>query len=711
MTRTAFYALAGLAGYQAQQVSVTVSLPESAANLEYNTQQTFTCSWQGDEDLINAGIEMSTEALQIKWYYQGDTIYTMEADEYTAYPSFGTKFFELGDGATSVTANVTEQFSSLTLNSVKLEDIGAYKCRVSLKAPKEIAGRQGYVSGNGEMTNVKVYATPSVTFSELNLMHDTRQTQYEAFMIANAPEVTTATANVTANFTESIGMFSVPEAVDGAVEEILETEASVPLENAESEVVVEEADAAAAAPVAATENAVESSDEYMEPVESRKRRQVAEETAAPEMIATPELNSLASCVVAGAYPEPSSIKVYIGETLISDLDETMFVVSENGQLFDTQVSVSAAVNGPEHSGSAIRCAVNDAENMYTSESVSEPLDIKYLTTSVTIAASEIVYETEKISFSCAANGNPAPVLTLVHLNDEAINAKINGSSSFTVESAARNGDYAFVCRASSNETEFSEFVMESEPVTVQVNYLVAPVIDVEGERADSNSEDNKFTIAKDTTFTITCEAEADPVAKYTWFKDGAEKGSNNALTVEKAAWTDSGVYYCSASNEGPAPKKSSEVVISVQGECQIDGISVDVGKANAEGQQSVTLTCNIAAEVQPECSVSWIYTKDLFKGSKSNGNQLTLKNVNSIDNQLLLESSVTCQASNAFAAYKPASVLRGNKIAKQLDDAEGTSMWLYIGIGAMLLVFIVIAVKKLKGKKEAPAEESEKMNA
>lgn len=697
MTRTAFYALAGLAGYQAQQVSVTVSLPESAANLEYNTQQTFTCSWQGDEDLINAGIEMGSEALQIKWYYQGDTIYTMEADEYTAYPSFGTKFFELGDGATSVTANVTEQFSSLTLNSVKLEDIGAYKCRVSLKAPKDIAGRKGYVSGNGEMANVKVYATPSVSFVELNLIHDKRPTQYEAFLIANAPEVTTS-ANVTTNVTESIGMFSEPESVDGAVNEILETEASVPVENAESEEVV------------VTETAVESA-EYMEPVESRKRRQSAEETAAPEIESTPLPTSLASCVVAGAYPEPSNIKVYIGETLINDLDETMFVVSENGQLFDAQVSVSAEVNGPEHSGNAIRCEVSDAENMYTSESVSEPLDIKYLTTSVTIAASEIVYETEKISFSCAANGNPAPVLTLVHLNDEAINAKINGSSSFTVESAARNGDYAFVCRASSSEPEFSEFVMESEPVSVQVNYLVAPVIDVEGERTDANPEDNKFTIAKDTTFTITCEADADPVAKYTWYKDGAEKGSDNALTVEKAAWTDSGVYYCSASNEGPAPKKSSEVVISVQGKCQIDGISVEVGKANAEGQQSVTLTCNIAAEVQPECDVSWIYKKDIFKGSKSNGNQITLKNVNSIDNQLLLESSVTCQASNDFDAYKPASVLRGNKIAKQLDDQEGTSMWLYIGIGALLLVVIIIVVKKQKSKQEAPAEESEKMNA
>ena len=219
-----------------------------------------------------------------------------------------------------------------------------------------------HVSGNGEMANVKVYATPSVSFVELNLIHDKRPTQYEAFLIANAPEVTTS-ANVTTNVTESIGMFSEPESVDGAVNEILETEASVPVENAESEEVV------------VTETAVESA-EYMEPVESRKRRQSAEETAAPEIESTPLPTSLASCVVAGAYPEPSNIKVYIGETLINDLDETMFVVSQNGQLFDAQVSVSAEVNGPEHSGNAIRCEVSDAENMYTSESVSEPLDIK-----------------------------------------------------------------------------------------------------------------------------------------------------------------------------------------------------------------------------------------------------------------------------------------------------------------------------------------------
>lgn len=684
MTRTALYALAGLAGsLYAQQVTVTVSLGDNANNLEYKTEQTFKCSWTGDDALNNANVDLNNEALRIKWYYKGDTIYTMEAEEYQAYPSFGSAFFEREQ--ITVTANVTQGFSSLTLGSVSLKDVGDYKCRVSLKDPKEINGKKAYVSGNGEMKGVKVYARPSVSFSDLALSHDIRDQQYDAFKATLPVELpaTNSTGNATAVVSES----------DGSISSEI-TESSVSVETAE-------ADSESAESVQVDTEAV--------PVESsRKRRQAAETPAAvPELQTTTISNNLASCVINGAFPEPSNIAVYIGNDKINDLDGSQFNVNQNGELFDAKVSVSAAINGPEQNGQPIKCVVNDAEQMYQVETSSDALDIKYLTTEVLVKSSnENVFEDEELTVSCSANGNPAPSLTLVHLNSDSINAQINGNSTYTISKVVRTGDYAFKCVARSSEPGYELFVKESEQLTVQVKYLTTPVIDVEGERTEVK---NKFTVAQDKQFTLSCEAEADPVATYLWYKGSENIGESNAYKVEKADWSDSGDYYCQASNGETSIKKSRTINIEVQGQCVVKKISTVAGKIGKDGKQSATLTCEIDEAVQPACKIQWIFQKEVFKTTKK-GDQLILNNVNEIDSSKLLESVVTCQASNDFTTYKPARVLKGTDIAKLIDSQDSGFPWMYVGIGALVLVVIIIVIKKRKSN-QAPAEESEKMNS
>lgn len=684
MTRTALYALAGLAGsLHAQQVTVTVSLGDNANNLEFNTEQTFKCSWTGDDALNNADVDLNSEALRIKWYYKGDTIYTMEAEEYKAYPSFGSAFFEREQ--ITVTANVTQGFSSLTLGSVSLNDVGDYKCRVSLKAPKEINGKKAYVSGNGEMKGVKVYARPSVSFSDLALSHDTRDQQYDAFKATLPVELpaTNSTGNATAVVSES----------DGSISSEI-SESSVPVDTAE-------ADSESAESVQVDTEAA--------PVESsRKRRQAAETPAAvPEIQTTTISNNLASCVINGAFPEPSNIAVYIGNDKINDLDGSQFDVNQNGELFDAKVSVSASINGPEQNGQPIKCVVNDAEQMYQVETSSDALDIKYLTTEVSVKSSnENVFEDEELTVSCSANGNPAPSVTLVHLNSDSINAQINGSSTYTISKVVRTGDYAFKCVARSSEPGYELFVKESEQLTVQVKYLTTPVIEVEGERTEV---ENKFTVAQDKQFTLSCEAEADPVATYVWYKGSENIGEGNAYAVEKASWNDSANYYCQASNGETSIKKSRIINIEVQGQCVVRKISTIAGKIGKDGKQSATLTCEIDEAVQPACKIQWIFQKDVFKTTKK-GDQLILNNVNEIDSSKLLESVVTCQASNDFTTYKPARVLKGTDIAKLIDSQDSGFPWMYVGIGALVLVVIIIVIKKRKSN-QAPAEESEKMNS
>lgn len=678
-TRQVLTALAGLAGLSySQQVSVTVSLDGDGKNLEYDTSQTFTCKWNSDDVLSKQNIDLAEEPLQIKWYYQGNTIYTMEADQYTPYPNFGTDFF---DRDVQVVANVSISQSTLTLANVKLTDLGDYKCRVSLKDPKEIDGKLGYVSGNGQMSGVKIYKTPQIEFTDVTISFDTRQKQYDLFLASIQPkEVETEQTNTT-------------EITDGSIVSELTSENSIPEEE-----------------VAADEDPTESSAIISD---SRKRRQADEETASPEIEPVESQATLAQCVVKGAYPEPTSIKIAIGETEISNLDDSQFVVSNAGELFDASVTVNAVINGAEQNGQNIKCVVSDAESMYVAEAVSEALDIKYLPTEVSVvASSNDVFEGDSLTITCESNGNPAPVLTLVHLNDEAVNSIINGTSSYKIDSVVKDGDYNFKCVAKSDDENYSQFVKESAELPVSVNYLTVPVINFDNIKKSVNDK-NVVQVGKE--FSLECEAEASPEAEYKWYK--VTEGDNpnelaaqdNEYKVDSAKWSDSGDYYCTAAN-GRTPKKSKIAKIEVQGECKVQTISVTAAETDKNGKQSVSLECVVDQAVQPKCKVDWIYKKSMFKG-KAVGNKLTLNSVNEIDSSDLFESQFTCKASNEFSTGGDARVLKGTKIGEKLSAESGGIPWMWIGIGALVVVIAVIVFNKRKNSNEAPEEESQKMNA
>jgi len=680
-TRRILTVLAGLAGFSySQQVSVSVSLDGDGKNLEYDTTQTFTCKWNSDDMLTKSEINLAEEPLQIRWYYQGNTIYTMEADEYIAYPNFGTTF-EQEQRDVSVQANVSISESTLTLTNVKLTDLGDYKCRVSLKSPKNINGKMGYVSGNSEMEGVKVYKTPEIEFTDVNIAFDTRPTQYEAYLASIQPEEVVQTNST--------------DITDGSIASELSSENSIP----EEEVAAAEEDDTESSAAAVISD-------------SRKKRQ-AEETASPEIEPVQSQETLAQCVVKGAYPEPTSIKIAIGDNEISNLDDSQFVVSNAGKLFDASVTVNAVINGAEQNGQSIKCVVSDSENMYVAEAVSEVLDIQYLPTEVKVVAdSSDVFEGDSLTISCESNGNPAPVLTLVHLNDEAINTQINGTSQYKIDKVVKEGDYSFKCVAESDDELYSEFKKESAELPVTVNYLTVPVISVDGFK-NQIGDRNIIQVGKE--FSLSCEAEASPDANYKWFKvtegDSPNElaGEENEYKFASAEWKHSGDYYCQAEN-GRTPKKSKIAKIEVQGDCKVQSISVTAGKIDKNGKQSVSLECVVDQEIQPKCNIEWIYKKTVFKG-KAAGSKLTLNSVNDIDSSDLFESQFTCKASNEFSSSGDARVLKGTKIGEKLSAESGGIPWMWIGIGALVLVIAVVVFNKRKNSNEAPEEESQKMNA
>jgi len=679
-TKTVLTALAGLAGSlcYSQQVSVSVTLDGDGKNLEFGEKQTFTCTWNSDDKLSNTGINLADEKLSIKWYYKGDTVYTMQADDYIPYPNFGSEFEGRAVSA-GVSVNISQ--STLTIDGVKLEDFGDYTCRVSLKEPKSVDGKMGYVSGNAEMSGVKIYKTPTVSLEEVTTEFDTRDQQYEEFLASIQPEETNTTENV-----------------DGSI--------AIELNNSsENTIPVNQDD---------TEDDTESSAVISD---SRKRRQTsAEETASPEIEPVKSQVPLAKCVVKGAYPEPASIKIAIGETEISSLGDSEIVISNADELFDASVAVNAAIVGAEQNGKTIKCVVSDSENLYSADAESEALNIKYLPTEVSVVASSSeVFEGDSLNIKCQSNGNPAPVLSLVHLTDDSVNQAINGSSEYTISSVLskeNGGDYNFNCVAKSTEEIYSQWVKKSAPLAIDVNYLSQPWITINNVKNQAEKVD---IVKVGESFTLECDAKASPEAVYKWFKitegdiDDALESQDNAYKVDIAGWGHSGKYYCIANN-GRGDKKSKIAEIDVQGDCKVKSIAVTAGKVDKNGKQSVTLDCVIDTAVQPACKIDWIYDRSKFSGKQSDS-KLTINNVNEVGSSDLFESTFSCKASNGFNSNGDARVLKGTKIGEKLSAESGGIPWMWIGIGALVLVIAVVVFNKRKNSNEAPEEESQKMNA
>ncbi|KAF1394632.1 hypothetical protein PFLUV_G00003090 [Perca fluviatilis] len=109
-------------------------------------------------------------------------------------------------------------------------------------------------------------------------------------------------------------------------------------------------------------------------------------------------------------------------------------------------------------------------------------------------------------------------------------------------------------------------------------------------------------IMKNDSVTLTCSSDANPEAKYTWYK------GNQKLLIEEPQLvfssiqpSDSGQYYCSAQNE--LGRRTSEAVfINVNYAPMLPSVSVSPSAEIVEGS-SVTLTCS--SDANPAANYTW----------------------------------------------------------------------------------------------------------
>uniref|UniRef100_A0A3Q3EKN8 Ig-like domain-containing protein n=1 Tax=Labrus bergylta TaxID=56723 RepID=A0A3Q3EKN8_9LABR len=102
-------------------------------------------------------------------------------------------------------------------------------------------------------------------------------------------------------------------------------------------------------------------------------------------------------------------------------------------------------------------------------------------------------------------------------------------------------------------------------------------------------------IVEGSSVTLTCSSDANPAAKYTWFKENLLKGQGQSYYFPSIRSEDRGIYYCQAEN------KHGQIT-SLQHLLDLPSVSVSPSAEIVEGS-SVTLTCS--SDANPAANYTW----------------------------------------------------------------------------------------------------------
>ncbi|XP_060938587.1 carcinoembryonic antigen-related cell adhesion molecule 5-like [Limanda limanda] len=132
-------------------------------------------------------------------------------------------------------------------------------------------------------------------------------------------------------------------------------------------------------------------------------------------------------------------------------------------------------------------------------------------------------------------------------------------------------------------------------------------------------------IMEGSSVNLTCSSDANPAAKYTWYKRNGDKkvqppSEETQFVLSSIRSSDSGEYYCTAENE--LGRSSANILITVTYAPKPPSVSVSLSGEIMEGS-SVTLTCS--SDANPAAKYTW-YKQDEDSPTAS-GQIFTITNI------------------------------------------------------------------------------------
>ncbi|XP_019215918.1 B-cell receptor CD22 isoform X1 [Oreochromis niloticus] len=282
-------------------------------------------------------------------------------------------------------------------------------------------------------------------------------------------------------------------------------------------------------------------------------------------------------------------------------DPPSYVWYKNGQKIKEETSsLRVSVGGDDSSYS---CAVKGHEG-YRSAAVFSP-KLYY----VLVNPSAEAEEGTSVSLNCGFNANPAANYSWYKGN---IQTHISEGTVLDFSSIQPSDSGEYYCTA---ENELGRSASQS--IFINVKYAPKPV---------NVSVTPPGEIVEGSSVTLTCSSDANPAAKYTWYKGNNNKplSVDTQLVFTSIQPSESGQYRCRAYNG--VGVTSDSFTIHVKYPPKFVSVSVSPSNEIREGS-SVTLTCS--SDANPAANHFWY--KDGDQTPLSNERQLSITSIQSFD--------------------------------------------------------------------------------
>uniref|UniRef100_A0A8C9ZND7 Ig-like domain-containing protein n=1 Tax=Sander lucioperca TaxID=283035 RepID=A0A8C9ZND7_SANLU len=158
--------------------------------------------------------------------------------------------------------------------------------------------------------------------------------------------------------------------------------------------------------------------------------------------------------------------------------------------------------------------------------------------SVSVSPSAEIVEGSSVTLTCSSDANPAATYTWFKENVKLRPPIEEQQLVLTSIQSSHSGQYT--CRARNSLGSNT-----SKPISIKVKY---------GPNLPSTSVSPSGEIKEGSSVTLTCQSNAYPAAKYTWYKKNGNPelqplSENTSLVFSSIQSSDSGEYYCTAENE------------------------------------------------------------------------------------------------------------------------------------------------------------------
>ncbi|KAK0150921.1 B-cell receptor CD22 [Merluccius polli] len=283
------------------------------------------------------------------------------------------------------------------------------------------------------------------------------------------------------------------------------------------------------------------------------------------------------------------------------------------------------------------------------------------TPSVTVRPSGEIQEGSSVTLSCSSDANPAAKYTWFKDNTDDSSRYMNQRQQLVFDRIKSSDSGKYLCEAK------NELGTKSASISINVKY---------GPKHTSVTSSPSGGVKEGSSVTLSCRSDANPAAKYTWFKVNTDNSSRDMnqgqqLIFDRIKSSDSGKYLCEAKNE--LGTKSASISINVKyGPKHTSVISSPSGGVK-EGS-SVTLSCS--SDANPAANYTWF--KEHEDSVIESGQNYTITNITSE-----LGGNYYCQAHNAIGCHNSTFLL---------INVTETSSSLVVGTVGSIAVLLAIVL-------------------